>query len=655
MAAVHGRKYISFAVDPSERWALAGNLLGQVSLIDLARFEVVGEEAPHAGSVEAVAFHPRLPYAATLSSEHTLALWRFEPDGRCAVIQRVQLRDFATDDPEPFCPTVQSQSTALCFHPREAKLLTRNATGAVLELRFDDERVEKSFCHRYFQHLDEATGEATGVVDEVTFVYYAEEVERIFASGAGGHAVLLDAADVTRPIGRWRIGNEAVHQCTRIEGTRYLIAADTRRTYTLDLRGGGDPAPNPVVTRDHLERVFYNRASGRAFVSSFDRNVYEIDPATGAAKGVAVETPFKCRWIHALERDPAVMIVQCRNGALYKCDLAAKAVTGVLKETADALWSAVALDEKTVLVAGEGAHVLRIDVTGADARRREMAWVTSWQRHDALREGAYTKRMALHRPTGAVVHGRSDGSLVWVSAKGRGRVLAELGSPVRDLAVAEQGFAAFVACEDGRAHRVDLETGRVEATWRSAGEEPLWSLAYCHATRRLAVLERMGTLDLLDADTMKPLKTYANIARAKRARWARPGVLVACVGGGVSEIDVDRDEANTVIGDHANTVEDLDWSEDGRFLAVINYDKELGLYDARSYEQLHRVGIDVDYPHGVLWLSPRRAEGAWPYELITFGRSGMVDRFRVHDERAYHLGVMNEPVEPVAGHHVTVR
>jgi dipeptidyl aminopeptidase/acylaminoacyl peptidase len=165
----------------------------------------------------------------------------------------------------------------------------------------------------------------------------------------------------------------------------------------------------------------------------------------------------------------------------------------------------------------------------------------------------------------------------------------------------------------------------------------------------------MGTLDLLHADTLAPIKTYANIARAKRARWVRPGVLLACVGGGATEIDVDRDEVRRVIDDHPNTAEDLDWSDDGRFLAVINYDKELWLYDAKTYDVLHRVSIDIDYPHGLLWLSPRRAEGAWPYELITFGRSGMVDRFRVHDERVFHLGVMNDPVEPVAHHHVTVR
>jgi WD40 repeat protein len=655
MVAVHGRKFISFALDPSERWALTGNLLGHVSLVDVDTFEVAREVHAHAGSIEAVAFHPTLPYAASVSSEHTLVLWRFDADGGLSVLHRVMLRDFPTDEPERHYPTLPLQSTALCFHPRERKLLTRNATAAVLELRFDDARVEPTLCRRYFQRRDVETGADTGEADEVTFVHYVEGLERVFVGGAGGHLVLLDTADMTRPVGHWNLGEEAVHQCTHIDGSRYLIASDTRRTYSLDLRVGGEPVANPIVTRDHLERVFYNRAADRAYASSFDRNIYEVDPRTGASKGIVVETPFKCRWIHALERDPSTLVVQCRNGALYKCDLATKSVRAFLKETPDSFWTAVATDERTVLVAGEGPHVLRLEATGADPRRLETRWSATWQRHDAMNPGAFTKRMALHQPTGSVLHGRSDGTLVLVSSKGRARVIADVGAAVRDVAVAEQGFAAFVACEDGSAHRVDLETGRVDATWRSATGEPLWSLAYCHTTRRLAVLERMGTLDLLHADTLAPIKTYANIARAKRARWVRPGVLLACVGGGATEIDVDRDEVRRVIDDHPNTAEDLDWSDDGRFLAVINYDKELWLYDAKTYDVLHRVSIDIDYPHGLLWLSPRRAEGAWPYELITFGRSGMVDRFRVHDERVFHLGVMNDPVEPVAHHHVTVR
>src|SRR5205823_3686389 len=136
--------------------------------------------------------------------------------------------------------------------------------------------------------------------------------------------------------------------------------SDSRRVFRFDVTGKKEPKISEYLCRDHMERITLNKRTGRAFCSSFDRNVTEFDPHTLESKGIAVETPFKLRWLHSMERQPSTMLLQCRNGALYKVDLDSKRLTGVIRETPNALWSGAAVDSKQIYIAGEGPQVLRI-------------------------------------------------------------------------------------------------------------------------------------------------------------------------------------------------------------------------------------------------------------------------------------------------------
>jgi hypothetical protein len=64
---------------------------------------------------------------------------------------------------------------------------------------------------------------------------------------------------------------------------------------------------------------------------------------------------------------------------------------------------------------------------------------------------------------------------------------------------------------------------------------------------------------------------------------------------------------------------------------------------------------DHGYVKGVRWLPPSRAEGAYPYEFVVYGRSGWVQHLRLHSERAFHVGTVNKTLSrPIVDSGVTV-
>jgi WD40 repeat protein len=635
------RKISAFAVDGREEWIYAGTIGGTLLTIPADEFRVTNEAQGHAGGIESIAVHPTLPYAASLAVDASVCLWSVADPRAPKKLQTISLRAIRSDGQE--ADKVAPLSCPIAFHPTERRLLTHNATAAVAEIAFDDTSWTKLWAAGLFFEDD-------GVAYDADFVRYLEGSDHVFASTFGGHVAVIDPKRPSEPIVRWRYDKRTIHCATHLEGSEYLLASDTRRIIRFDATGKKEPEVGPPVMRDHLEQVAFNRSSGKIYASSFDRTVIEVDRATLKSKGVVLETPFKLRWIHSFERDPSTLVVQCRNGALYRASLKEKRCTGVIKETPNALWTGVRTSPKDVVIAGEGPEALHLRVASVDPQSQETKFEASWKATSAAR-GTYAKRLVRHEPTRTLVEGRIDGR-IYVHKDGATRELLRFPSALRDVAVSPEGFDLFAVTEDGRAHRVDLETGRVLAQF-DTGEEPLWSLAYNHERRLLAVCERQGALRLLDADTLTERLAVGDSWAPKRMKWLDADRLLAGRGAELYLLDVTQGEMRRVVEHVGNTIEDFGWSDDRRFLAVASYGRRVNVYDLGTWLKLDSVDFDHDFPKGLVWLDPARAPGAHPYELLVFGRSGVALAYRVHDERLHKLGpvhaTLSTPIHDDAG------
>ena len=301
----YGRNIESFCVLPDERRLVAGTLLGQLLVIDIDKFKILQEFEGHAGMVIALDAHPTLPYVCGLGVDHMASVWKYDDRGHLSPVARANLR-LPRPENKHFFPPVTSVSQAIAFHPTERRLLTRTANGAVAEIVFDDEAFDFSWCRSFF------------VGCETGYVRYLDDPRQLFIAAGDGTVGIFDAAKREKPVLTYRYNHEQIHAAEHVEGTHYLLPSDSRRVIRLDVTGKTPPVVGPTIVRDHLERVDYNKKSKRAFVSSFDRRLYEVSPDTGQLVRVVAQTPMKCRWLKTLERDPDTLIAQCRNGALYK-------------------------------------------------------------------------------------------------------------------------------------------------------------------------------------------------------------------------------------------------------------------------------------------------------------------------------------------------
>ena len=154
------------------------------------------------------------------------------------------------------------------------------------------------------------------------------------------------------------------------------MASDLRFVARIDIAEENAVLIGEQFTRDDLEHVTYNQRAARAFVGSFDRNIYEIDPERCCPTRIGFRAPFKCRWVKTLERSPATGLVQCRNGGLYKVNLDTGEQLAELKFTPDALWTAVSEADGTLAVMGEGNRMVRITPCCVDPMSRVVQFST---------------------------------------------------------------------------------------------------------------------------------------------------------------------------------------------------------------------------------------------------------------------------------------
>jgi WD40 repeat protein len=255
----------------------------------------------------------------------------------------------------------------------------------------------------------------------------------------------------------------------------------------------------------------------------------------------------------------------------------------------------------------------------------------------ALRPGAYTKRMVYQESTGRLILGRTDGDVV-VGRDNLFRRLTNLGSAVRDLAIAPDGGALFVACEDGQGYRVDVESGETLLCHAAPHGKALWSLAFNPTRNLVAFLERNGTLSVLDADDFTPVIADVETSRAKRAKWLDADRLLYSHSEELRELNVISGATRARVTHAGNTIEDFIWDGGQNYLVLICYTCMVHLYDFSTDQLLSVVPDQIDYSKGLIWLDTKADPRLYPLDFLTFGRSGMAHHFRIHDEKILALG-----------------
>jgi len=619
---ISAMKFESFCIDAAEQWMYAGDISGQISVVGIDEFTVVGRIQAHAGCIHAIKAHPTLPYIATLSSDRTVGVWRTAPDGGSPVeVCKIQLRDLRPSNDAYVVPWVQSISQALGFHDVRRRLVTRTANGGVVEIDFEDDGTTRvASCVRLHGNAD------------VFSVRYAQGSDLVLSGSIDGELMVSREGEAIR---RWQFGTSGIHWMEHVTGSVYLIASDMLYVARVDISGERDAHIGKSFTRDDLEHVTYNRASGRAFIASFDRRIYEIDPETCGLVRVAFQAPFKCRWIRVLERAPTIGLIQSRDGTLIKADIDTGAQLAMIRETPPALWTAAQADDGAILIVGEGRMMTRITMPGADPISRVATFAIDMLDLEIPAAG-YTKRMAAQPGSGRVVLGRTSGE-VYVLEDGKPRLLADLRSAVRDLAVVPDRPEVFCACESGNVIKLDLDTGDVLAAFTTGGQ-PVWALAHNPARGLLAVGARKGLLALLSDDDLSEVSVSEDSARPKRMKWLDADTLLFNATETVQVLDRATHTVTQRVAHVGNTIEDFIWDRKHGYLVLVSYTSNLILCQLDTGEVLHEVADQMDYSKGLIWLDPAHNPSGYPLDFITFGRSGAAHLFRIHDEKILALG-----------------
>lgn len=625
---ISAKKIESFCIDPTERFIFSGNYSGQISVIEIDSFKPVAEVSAHPGSIIAIACHRHLPYIAALGGDRAVSIWKYSQGGNIERICTISIRSIKASNDEVEIAPIQSTSQALGFHDTLPRLVTRTGNSSVAEIDFD-EHGNFSLIRAVRHHGD----------DDLLSARFVRDSDMVLSGSIRGDLVLADAGNVVR---RWQVGWVGVHWVEELGGEDYLIASDTRFVGRISL-SSDELLTGDMFTRDDLEYVTYNRNSGRAFVGSFDRNIYEIDPKTCNPIRVVFHAPFKCRWVKTLERDPSVMVVQCRNGALYKVDLTKNTAVAVIKETPDALWTVARTAPDELQFAGEGNTITKLKFKEVDDRTRMPRFACTSQSL-AIEPGEYTKRMCLHEPSGTIILARNNGQIVLVKDD-RVQGMVSLESAVRDVACTKTGSELFACTEDGKLHAIDLDSKKIKRTFTSSDNQPLWALAFNEDCSIIAVAERRGYVYILDTNNFKVIMTMESI-RPKRLKWCDEDTLLFNKSDELWAYSHSLSTVSKRMSSVGNTVEDFIWDEDKLYLIAINYNQDITMCDFTTGEVICSVPDQLDISKGLAWLDCGSRKHAYPLDFITFGRSGCAHMFRVHDDKILALGPIREMIAP---------
>jgi WD40 repeat protein len=618
------KKIESFVVDANETRLFYGTLSGQIVTLALPSFDVIDEIQAHPGSIVSLAIHPSLSFLACLSMDRTVSIWSTS-ETTLRTLGAASIRNLRVNNDVAPYQDIRSNAQALAFHPVEKILATRTASGAIAELRFDDRGYFSLIrCTRFHEKHDSIT------------VRYSVSPPYYLMSGSGGGEAVL--ALEGRTVRRWQIERESIHWFEHFAGNHYLVASDARLLARLDISTDAAVKIGSQFGADDFEHVAVNLKSKAVYASSFDRHVYELDPETCEPIKVVFSAPFKCRWIYSLSSAPARLLVQVRDGSLFDVDIVKNEVVHSIRTSPKALWTAISTNHGKMTIFGEGDRLVDVDVSAPiDTSTIPMLSVIATRRGQLPVDG-YIKRAVYDRKTGTSVLGHSSGTVLIFGPKGE-LSQVHLAAAVRDVVLGTSGFA-YAATEAGTIFKIDCARSSITARYASTGGNPIWALALHPSERTLVAFERYGRILFLESDNLECSSVMPDSGRCKRAKWVDSHRLLFSYGGEVRILDADKKIVAGLVAHAGNTVEDFIWDTGQNYLVCINYLNMVGLYDFRDGEKLSEAHDQIDYSKGLIWINETPVRGFYPLDFITFGRSGTVHLFRIHNEHLMALGAI---------------
>lgn len=549
-----------------------------------------------------------------------MSVWKIVNNETLRPLLSVELRHIDAVNDHVQIPAIHSLSQALTFHPFKNVLATRTANSAVAELTFGEHGMYE-LIHATRLHGDE---------DLVTLRYTADGTALLSGSIRGEVALSQYGAVLQR----WRFGDRAIHWFEPLGDEAYLLASDMRYVVRLDIRSG-DAVIGPQFTRDDLEHVCYSPVHGYAVVTGFDKNIYSIGIADCVPHEIIYTAAFKCRWASFCGPGDESLLYHSFNGGLYKLAMYSRTIIAQVKETPDVIWTGAHLADGRYLFAGEGDRLLGLVTGPGNAVQR----VPSLElMHVPLRQHGmgYIKRIVAGGPLGEAALVSTSGDIFLVDGAGAVQKRFEIPGVIRDAAWSHQLSRLLVCTEAGNVFQVDVLSESVSQIFASPRAQPLWAIAVDDVTGRIAVAERRGKVCFIDPVILALIDDSVLSVRPKRIKWDGAGRLLLNLGDKIDRYWPQLQKREPYLPSVGNTIEDFAWDAGRRYLVAISYRTDIYLCDFASGELLHTVADQIDYSKGVLFLTPQ--ECVYPLHFVTFGRSGSLHLFRIHNERIHALG-----------------
>jgi WD40 repeat protein len=614
------QKITSFVLDSSEKYLLCGTLGGSVVILTTDSLSVISRIRTSVGSIEVIAIHPSKPLAASLAMDHSITLIDISQPAKPKILDRFCSRDECAENEyyENIVPN-QSLSQALCFHPTEVKLATRTGNGALLELEYKDFHLVRLRANRLHD------------TDLITTRYVSDG--QALLSGAGGDIVLSREG---KELARWSIGERNHHWFEPLSSHRFLVACDELHAVIIDINNHKRVQIGPKFMRDDFEHVTYNPVSKQAFASGFDGDIYQLDPDNLEPLGIVWRAPYKLRWIKTLPSAPHILMVHSFNGAIYRYNMNDRCVEAHYKQTPHAIWSCSRAENRMVF-AGEGPYL--VTATIQDPANQDAVPNIKIDNYIVKQSDlSYTKRLVrVPGSTERFLLGQKNGRILEIS-EGECRTLLDCQEEIRDITYSTKKHCVYACTERGRLYCLDVNNGQVVALYSAADGQPQWSLALNEEREVIALAGRRGELQILNANDLSPTKHASHqCARPKRMKWLGDELIFVQTDE-LKRFSLSEDKVFDYVSACENTIEDFIWDLNFNYLVLVCYKTELVLCDLSSGQKKCVMPDQADFSKGLEWISQTNNPDVYPLDFLTFGRMGMLQLYRIHNDRIFSLG-----------------
>ncbi|MDF3083640.1 WD40 repeat domain-containing protein [Burkholderia sola] len=588
-----------------------GDKKGSVELVKSEDLKTVSLTSVGSTTIQAISVCDARHLVATLNKDFTITILKVSYEN-LEIVTSINSLEYMVEDGYQIA---FSESQEIAFNPGGHRIAVNGPTGQTLIFDLND--AMQIVAWRSLRHESPAA--------PTTAAWASDTV--LLVGLIDGSIVRYDYQSEHQTLTRIEGINETIHWFEREPSGTWLVATDARRLVRFDDRTL-EYEIGPPFANDDFEHVTREPSTGKIFASSFDRNVYEIDPLSLAPTRVAFKAPFKLRWIRAGTEAGAVKLyLQVRNGSFLKVDYDTGHVEAAIHTALPALWSAAYFGNDLV-IGGEGGLFRAVGNTVA-------GW-PSLGDDDIVPGGHYIKRLVSHG--NKLACGTSAKTMVLVDPDGIRR--REVGAAVRDLAFVDAD--TVLAClEDGSLVEIPWRHSDACRTVFKSASEPLWSLAIHPDNRTVAVGERMGRIVILTRDDAGEMQEVIDTSSRipKRMKWLNQDVLLAVHSSAIDRITcIDgkwRHDENFYNG-QSNTVEDFLALENGKFLVGITYNKLIMVWDVATGELLSSSYWDFDYAKGMIRVQDSESE------FLVYGRDMIMKQFCLHDAQVICLKIFEK-------------